>query len=653
MMNKEWLRNVFKRSLNITNHPIRHPERSEGSPEYYAKTYVWRSLATLGMTCGQLHHRKLLILIGLSMNTGAHTLSSEQYLNKFLTYTHWCQHLPLRVDAEFLAFIEKPTPLTRKLREKWLYQLAYNKDWSNFNQYYPGSSDTTLQCYSLNARFQQGQKAAVLHDIDSLWLNGSSQPKACDTLFNALLKNHDINDTLIKKRIALALNNRNVSLARYLLKQLSPPRQQDADILASIHQDPKRITQLTKGDLHGEFYLYGLTRMVPKQMDKAIGLSNTPLAKTIMNEGQKQTFIAFVALYKAMRNEPDTEQWFAKVKSAWKNETLLEWQIRYALLHHHWPQILRLIEQSQNKFEPGWQYWKARALQALHEPDKAYEIYRQLATKRHYYGFLASLKLKKSPSFDNEPILNNPNRLLPYLSITNQIKTLYLSHQIVDASRLLNDLVSEMPKKDKSALAFWLANDLHWYGKSIYISNTDDLNNQLALRFPLAHRETVKKDSKNYHIPEELIYAVIRQESSFQDNIASPAGANGLMQVLPRTAEQIAKQAHIDYKNKVQLFSPQTNIHIGTAYLQQLAKQFHQHPVLMMAAYNAGPKQTNYWLKNHTPHEIDIWIETLPWRETRNYLKNIIAFYSVYQYRMHQTLSLASFMQPISVKEIN
>ena len=118
------------------------------------------------------------------------------------------------------------------------------------------------------------------------------------------------------------------------------------------------------------------------------------------------------------------------------------------------------------------------------------------------------------------------------------------------------------------------------------------------------------------------------------------------MQIMPATALTVAKSKKINYLDKKQLFSSQKNIIIGAAYLQQLAKRFDKHPILMAAAYNAGPKQVSYWLKNHPPKDIDIWVETLPWPETRNYLKNIIAFYAVYQYRMQERPDLTVFMKP-------
>lgn len=587
------------------------------------------------------------IAIAIFFTTPVFATSGQAYLNKFFTYTQWCQHLPKTADPEFLAFIDKPTPLTYKLREKWLYQLAYNKDWTTFSRYYPGSTDTNLQCYALTALYNQGKHEQAIAGSKALWLNGNSQPIACNALFTALLANHEINDHLIQQRIVLALDNNNLTLAKYLLKQLKPARIKDTELLTTIKQNPKRITQLEYGPLHGEFYLYGLKLMVSRNMDEAIRLSESPHAKKIMNDAQKQKFFAHIALYKAMRNQPDAAFWFSRVKREEYNEVLLEWEVRYALIHHHWHKVIYLISQSKNKKEPNYLYWMARALSALGERQTANELYERIAVKRNYYGFLASLRLNKHPSFENEPTTYNTHQLAPYKPITDQIKDLYTSHQTPQASKLLNDFISELPKNEKSALASWVANDLNWHDKSIFLSTNDDLNNQLTLRFPLAHRDAVKANARNYQIPPELIYAVIRQESLFHDDIVSAAGANGLMQIMPATARIVAKRAHIDYTNKEQLFSPQKNIHIGTAYLQQLANQYHQHPLLMMAAYNAGPRQVNYWLKNHEPKEIDIWIETLPWRETRNYLKNIIAFYAVYQYRMHERLSLDAFMQPL------
>ena len=106
------------------------------------------------------------------------------------------------------------------------------------------------------------------------------------------------------------------------------------------------------------------------------------------------------------------------------------------------------------------------------------------------------------------------------------------------------------------------------------------------------------------------------------------------MQVMPNTATQVARRAHIPLSDAKQLFTPDKNVQVGTAYLAQLAQRFRNHPILMAAAYNAGPQQVQRWLSQGLG-PVDIWVETIPWLETRNYLKNVIAFYAIYEHRMH------------------
>ncbi len=569
----------------------------------------------------------------------------QTYLEKFTMYNEWSQHLPASPDLNFLSFIDDTTPLSEKLREKWLYQLARDKNWTTFSQHYKESTDLSLRCYAEIALLQQNHQQQASQSAQKLWLNGSSEPKACDDLFALLKKNNALDEKLITERLVLALDKQNLALATYLLKQFTPPRIAETNILMTIHQNPSRITELTPSPLHNEFYLYGLKRLVSTNMDKSIQLWQLASTQRRLNNAQRQFFIAHLSFYKAVRNDPDAPAWFAKVNPAFYSNELLGAQIRFALKYQKWQQVEHLIYLSPDKDSPCWQYWLARAMWAQGQKNEANALYQNLANTRNYYGFLASLRLKQGFRFDNERATIDKHTLQPYRSFTDQIKALYTSKQSLQASRLLNDFVSELPKNDQSALAYWIDHDLQWHGKSVYLSNNDELNNQLTLRFPLAYRKAVVTYAKNYNIPQELIYAIIRQESGFRDDVVSSAGAHGLMQVMPATAKVISKREKITYLDKNQLFSSQKNINIGVAYLQELSKRYHQHPLLMIAAYNAGPRQVSYWLKNHPPKEIDVWVETLPWHETRNYLKNVIAFYAVYQFRMQEKLDLTPFMR--------
>lgn len=579
--------------------------------------------------------------------------ANQAYVKKFSTYTYWLKNIPISTNPEFLAFIESSSPLTQTLREKWLYQLAQHQDWQNFDVYYHHFEKThaiqsiELQCQAQIAALHQGKRDEAIKNARELWLYGHSRPKACDQLFAMMINQNVFSEQLIKDRIALALNEKEYTLAHALIKQLHPSQHEAIQTLNSILENPKHIKALKPGPLSGVFYLTGLKRLISRHMDMAIQMSQTPLANHLMSASEKQNFIAEIALYKAMRSDSDAIDWINRVQANALTPKLREWRIREAIAHQRWDRIIKFIESTPLENEPCWQYWLARAYEATGKKDQAIQQYESLGQKRHYYGFLANTRLHRSLQFEQESTPPQMTKLDDYQSILNDIQQQFIHGNTWQASSMLNAFSSELPKDEQSALAYWVQNQLHWQGKAILLSHSDTLSNELALRFPLAYRTAISKFAAQYHIEEAFIYAIIRQESLFFEKIVSQAGAKGLMQIMPKTAKLVTKQARIAYQDPKELFDGEKNIHIGTAYMQQLAHQFKFHPILMTAAYNAGPKQAKYWQQHHIPQEMDQWIETLPWQETRNYLKNVIAFYAVYQYRLHQKPNLKPFLKPL------
>lgn len=592
--------------------------------------------------------KKLLFgIIALCWFSAGFALSGQAYMERFNHYWNWYQQLPFNPSADFLTFVEGKTTLSNKLRDKWLYELARKKEWQTYVAYFQPTNDLNLTCYYEIAKYNLGRHDEVLREFVPIWLSGESRPKSCDTLFELVLKDPQFDQNLITKRLDIALDKRNIHLARYLLKRYKTPRLADADLIVQINQNPTLITRLQPGGLNGYFYLFGLKRLVSLNMDKAISIWNQPKSRQVMNEAQQQEFISQIALYKAVRNHEDAGVWFGKLKTAYKTDVIKEWEIRLALKNREWRRVTYLIKQFPDlKSQPSWQYWLARSLEKQHKMAEAREIYEPLSKLRNYYGFLASIRIKKTPSVVSETPSTDFKKLVPYQPIIAQIESLYRGKKINDASRLLNDFISELPKDEASALVYWVEHQLHWHAKTIYLSSNDTLSDQIALRFPLAYESAVKSYAQKYAVPPEFVYAIIRQESSFREDVTSSAGAKGLMQIMPRTAHLVSKSNHIYYSDPKQLYQSYKNINIGIAYLKDLAKRFSQHPVLMAAAYNAGPSQVVYWLKNHPPRDIDIWIETLPWQETRNYLKNVTAFYVVYQYRLNRKPNLNAFLEP-------
>ncbi len=588
--------------------------------------------------------KKLLCIYFLSaLSFSNPALADEEYLHKFQTYQKYVENVPDVTDNDFINFIAIPSPLTNRLREKLLYKLAKKNDLKNYYKFYRPSTDISLQCYALQARLQFEDKNAVIKDILPLWLTERSQPEPCSKVFHVLLSDTKNNNKYINQRVSIALLNRNYSLASYLLKQSKPAQSEKLRLLNLVQSNPQRITLLTPGELNGDLYLYGLKRIARQDPKHAIRLFDLPKAKTIMSQKQQQNFLAYFALYKAMRNNDDAPFWLEKVNKDSYTDALTDWEMRYAIGHRNWQQLLHLIELSHDKENIRFQYWQARAYASMGNKIKAKEIYEKISTQRNYYGFLASQKLKKPLTLVNEEITLRKNILASYKPVMDEIQRLIRTHQDLQASRMINAFSSELGKSELSAFAYWVGKELNLSGKSIYLCNNDDLFNQLTLRFPLTYKNFVYNSSKSFNIPAPLIYAVIRQESAFFENIISPVGATGLMQIMPKTALHVARKHNIPYNGPKDLNIPHKNIHIGAAYLKQLSKSYNNNFILMAAAYNAGPQQVNYWYRNNPHTEMDIWIETIPWAETRNYIQSVIAFYAIYQYRLYQKHTLAEF----------
>ena len=304
------------------------------------------------------------VLCGLFCIKPCLGLSGQAYMERFNTYIVFSQHLPMPpANTSFLDFINGTAPLSVKLREQWLHQLAKNKDWSHFSQYYQSSTNISLQCDEQIANYNTGKHQEALKASIPLWLSGDSRPASCTHLFDTLLKDANFDQNLITERIKLALERRNIQLARYLLKQYKTPHPDELRNLNAVYQNPASIYQLNPGGLNSDFYLYGLKRMVTLNMNQALKLWQQSKTYKMLNQAQQQSFLAHIALYKAMRNHEDSLQWFAKVSPQFYNDVLLDWQIRFALKNKNWPEVNALINTSKNKEEPCWQYWLARSLE--------------------------------------------------------------------------------------------------------------------------------------------------------------------------------------------------------------------------------------------------------------------------------------------------
>ncbi len=555
-------------------------------------------------------------------------------------------------DVETFLSENKKNYLADRLRRDWLRQLAKQKRWHEFTSYYRASvADTALKCQYLWARQQIGDTAA-LTEVAELWNVPKSQPNACDPLFT-LWKNHGyLTDDLAWQRYHRALLNRRYSLARYLKSSLPESMRDDGKLLWSLYRKPQTIEQyqkfhLASAQMH-DIILYGVNRLARRDAKSAQKVWTHYDSQRLFSDNDRRNTQAAIANALARQGYQSEALSFARSNRISINR-VIEQQIHDALAAQDWQQVYTLLGQLDNEaqHENRWQYWRARALEQLGITDPLKpapaQIYAELAKKRDFYGFLASDILGSQYSLVDTPVKPVPELMDAVADVPGIIRAreLYMLGELYYARQEWYRAACEFD--DPAILAAGkLAQTWGWYRKSIEAMIDAKYWDDLELRFPLAYPDAVAHASQNTQIPVTLLYAITRQESAFAHDARSPVGAMGLMQLMPATAKDTARRSGLRY-SRHDLLTPDKNINLGSRYLEQLLDQFNGNRILAAAAYNAGPTRVKQWLrKNNSNLPYDVWIEIIPYKETRHYVQNVLAYSVIYSYRLGEQTRLVN-----------
>ena len=176
-----------------------------------------------------------------------------------------------------------------------------------------------------------------------------------------------------------------------------------------------------------------------------------------------------------------------------------------------------------------------------------------------------------------------------------------------------------------------------WYRLAIDAANAGRHWDALELRFPLAFAAEFQRRAESQAVPAGELMAIARRESAFSPVVRSPAGARGLMQLMPSTGRALARRQGRRF-NPRDLYSVPHNLDLGSAYYRHLLDRFDGCRPLALAAYNAGPSRVRRWLGRDRP--LDIWIETIPYPGTRDYVKAVLAYSVVFEHRLGRRAAL-------------
>ena len=582
-------------------------------------------------------------------------------LYPYLVYYDLRKHLDTARHDAVKAFLQDygDTPLAGRLRRAWLLKLAGREDWKKFLDVYVDGYSTDIRCYALRAQLSTGKSARkVTEGSLAIWLAGHSQPKSCDPLFSRLESKNLITRDMRWQRIELAMQENNPSLAKYLAKKLPARDRHWANLWQSVHRQPasglkhkdlKQDTRTTR-----KIILHGLRRLARSRPDSAWAHWQDTRGTHQFSATERSELERYIGLRAAYKKLPEAHLWLAQVPAKHHTETSREWRARSALVSNDWDATIDAIDampRAQRNTEE-WKFWKARALRELKQGQASESLLRRLADERSYFGFLAADELDQPYRMVHAPIEPDAKLIdeIAALPGIQRAHELFRLDEKLDARREWYRVTRDMDQHRLRQAAV-LANHWDWHDRAIITVSKAGHLDDLSLRFPVPYKRHTLKTARDMRLDPSWIFGIMRQESAFMSDARSHAGAMGLMQLMPSTGKRTARALKIPLRRTGQLLQPEKNIRIGSGYLQQMLNRFDGNIVLATAAYNAGPHRVDRWLPEQGSMDAALWAESIPYTETRKYVRAVMAFTAVFDWRLDDKVTrLSRRMQPVNNK---
>jgi len=532
--------------------------------------------------------------------------------------------------------------VSRKIRSKWLHYLADNDKIELFLNYYQSGYGRKLDCKNAEFKLKLSPNNKLEPDlqkqVESIWMVGSSLPKSCDRMIKEWKRYAYPNQNQLEQRVILAIKSKQIRLARYLAKQINKlnPSYQAPKILFSSHPLKAIKKKEVTDSLSQQILASALIKLAWTDAEKAIAYWQKNSEKLQFSQNQSLKLKRAIALSLSIEGQSHAKNWLETL-NANTDPSVNQWLLSVAISEKDWDLIEHLARLKNKKSLDAdkWRYWRAIAVERLGHQKSSTRLFKNLAKQRSYYGFLASNEIKQPAQLNN--LQQEVDSLLySTLSQTDEAKRAYEFYHL-DRLRLArsewNNLKAKTSHSQLVTLA-QIAHDWGWNHQSILAfaksRNIDDIDK----RFPRYKLSKYRLESKQHQIPLSWAYAITRQESAFKIDAISSAGAKGLMQLTHNTAKHAyrlnKKLIHHRYSNSRQLLDPDTNIELGIAHLGELLKMFNGHLILATAAYNAGSHRVEQWLIDNSISDPILWVEQIPYKETREYVKNVLTYQEIY-----------------------
>lgn len=571
-------------------------------------------------------------------------------LYPYLEYYERIYQVSRQDNADIDAFLSQyaDTPLRSRLRQNWLYHLAKKGHWDNFLAYYDKPTATkTNACHYGYALYKTGQTDAAYAQAEQLWSVNYSQPDECDPIFKVWRDAKGLTPDLAWTRFSLSMRAGKITLASYLQRFLDKQDSQHGATYLAVHRKPQLIKNTTKysptSQRETDIVFHGLKRLARRDAQAAYDAMQKYGPGLTDNEAESRELLLYIGYRLASQGDTlNSLDSFPIAVSA--DPKLIESRLRLALKRRNTSDVLILMHQLPDRVRdaPRWRYWHAWILKdspQQAEQDEARRTLVELAKTRNYYGFLAADHLNLPYQFQKSTAAITEEEILALEASPGMERALelYAIGELTLARREWLNNVNQFSNREQQ-IAAYVAQRWGWHKRAIQAMIDAEAWNDLDIRFPLAYQDSFIANAVKADIPVTFGFAIARQESAFMPDAKSGAGALGLMQMIPSTAKETAKRYNIRFPNPNVLIDAHTNIKLGSSHLGTLLRRFDNNRILASVAYNAGPSRVRQWLDATLP--VDVWIETIPFTETRNYVQNVLMFAAIYGNRLQSSQPL-------------
>lgn len=576
----------------------------------------------------------------------------------YLRYDYLVDRLQQAKADEVKAFLEeyKDFPFTFALRGRWLSELATREDWQNYLAFFDNRNYTRLKCIAFQARLKLGRLDNIEQDIEKVWLRGYSQPNECNEPFKYFLNHHAEPNKVVWLRIEKAFKARRPALAKYLGKKLDKTGQLSVSQWYEAHQRPEKalrhLKEASNSDINRRIITHTIIRLARKNSLSARMFWLDMAPKFNFSQEQRNSISQRIALSSAHQKLANAGKLLDDLPDELKNDQAFLLLARIHLKQQNWAGLVKTISQMPKHLheENEWQYWLARATEILGDQASSAPIFSALAKKPSYYGFLAADKLKQPykivqesanelTGLDEVALLRENKHML-------RARELFFLNRDTDANRewfrALRHLDSPAIKQAAALASSW-----KWHNSAIRTVARTSHRSDYNLRFPMPYREKVMTHAAAKQLDPSIIYGVMRRESLFDPKARSRVGALGLMQLMPATARSVAKGLGLKKPGQADILKIENNINLGTQYFRTVLNRFDNNVSLAAAAYNAGPSKVKRWLPSTETMPADLWVEIVPYKETRNYVQAVLAYATVFDTFLDKDVRMSSRMTDV------